>query len=450
MKKYMALTIPILALSMLGGWVDSYYRDIGLIAVHNVMMEDSSFLLIGTSLPPTDVSIWLRIDHDGSPMSHFSYPLLGYRTYDIAVSESIAVSAGCYEDFDRGSVEIVSIDGDYIFFGDFEEFREFNVCRIVTSEEVQLFGVLSDHTMGSARLNLTSGVLEDIEYFAEYSGIKGVLETEEPGFILYGGVAESAKIWFFSEEGEFIEERVYPEIDYFRKMKINDGIIYALGNCYFGDSSGVARFNLALDFIGIDYFDFDSSEINFKDIAFSDEGNIFIAGSEFLEPDSAFAFIFAYDTLGQIVREPRRLDVGERVRATEVDNIYIVGDSIYTIFWNVVFWTSIAKTGFDFSAERRNEYSYHEEAVEEIGRPEEITIKTYPNPFNSSIKIEIPKGSQGFEIYDFSGRLIHSSENIIGQQSINWTPQSDVASGVYLVSAIGTSLSNFTKVVYIE
>ncbi len=102
----------------------------------------------------------------------------------------------------------------------------------------------------------------------------------------------------------------------------------------------------------------------------------------------------------------------------------------------------------DYWVVKLSEYGLDVSEIQNV--PQTPGITCFPNPFNSSMKIEIPQGSQGVEIYDVSGRLIHSSENIIGQQSINWTPQSDVASGVYLVSAIGTSQSNFTRVVYIE
>lgn len=64
---------------------------------------------------------------------------------------------------------------------------------------------------------------------------------------------------------------------------------------------------------------------------------------------------------------------------------------------------------------------------ENSSRPDKMTIRTYPNPFNSAMAIDAPVGSE-IAIYDIRGRSVEE----LGNTSI-WRPSSDVQSGLYLV-----------------
>jgi len=61
--------------------------------------------------------------------------------------------------------------------------------------------------------------------------------------------------------------------------------------------------------------------------------------------------------------------------------------------------------------------------------PKEFALRVYPNPFNSSCRIESPGP---VEIYDINGNLI-SRFDLSYKNSINWTPPNDIGSGVFLV-----------------
>ncbi|MFP4459957.1 MAG: T9SS type A sorting domain-containing protein [Candidatus Zixiibacteriota bacterium] len=67
----------------------------------------------------------------------------------------------------------------------------------------------------------------------------------------------------------------------------------------------------------------------------------------------------------------------------------------------------------------------------EYTSPEKLTIDAYPNPFNSSVALELPD-DLNIAIYDLDGRLV----DILPKGSINWQPKSAIESGVYMILAI--------------
>ncbi len=70
---------------------------------------------------------------------------------------------------------------------------------------------------------------------------------------------------------------------------------------------------------------------------------------------------------------------------------------------------------------------------EDVRKPNNAAIHTWPNPFNSACRIATPAGVE-VEIFDVTGRLVETlpaSEEIVR----SWTPSADVPGGVYLVRA---------------
>ena len=85
--------------------------------------------------------------------------------------------------------------------------------------------------------------------------------------------------------------------------------------------------------------------------------------------------------------------------------------------------------------------------AESAQKPNNIHINAYPNPFNSSVRINVdigsisPPGACRVDIFDLSGRLVESldlmnNSNTKGandDRSISWQPSPSVPTGVYLV-----------------
>ncbi|MFP4458373.1 MAG: M14 family zinc carboxypeptidase [Candidatus Zixiibacteriota bacterium] len=63
-------------------------------------------------------------------------------------------------------------------------------------------------------------------------------------------------------------------------------------------------------------------------------------------------------------------------------------------------------------------------------KPSSIGVKAYPNPFNSSVSIELD-GQKNACIYDLNGKSIHQFDEAIGH--INWQPERDLPSGAYIL-----------------
>jgi len=79
--------------------------------------------------------------------------------------------------------------------------------------------------------------------------------------------------------------------------------------------------------------------------------------------------------------------------------------------------------------------------------PEKFELRLYPNPFNSSLKIEIPTGVN-IAIYDVSGRLIAQPEAF--DNFAKWQPASNTPSGVYYIECSTQNLSITRKAVYLK
>ena len=68
--------------------------------------------------------------------------------------------------------------------------------------------------------------------------------------------------------------------------------------------------------------------------------------------------------------------------------------------------------------------------------PDILTMRTYPNPFNSSvtIKLNIPHAETAeLAIFDINGRILTSHNFTCGKNEFTWTPSQDTPSGTYLV-----------------
>jgi len=100
-------------------------------------------------------------------------------------------------------------------------------------------------------------------------------------------------------------------------------------------------------------------------------------------------------------------------------------------------------------------------------KPEEISICTYPNPFNSSVTISLTYGSESsqtlstIKIFDINGRIVAeipangsesakpSSTNASG--ACRWQPDESLGSGIYLVRAkVGGNETTVKRVVYLK
>jgi len=89
--------------------------------------------------------------------------------------------------------------------------------------------------------------------------------------------------------------------------------------------------------------------------------------------------------------------------------------------------------------------------------PSELSITgTYPNPFNSGVKISFMVDHPGFisfVFYDLTGREVaHFNQNTSsGSQSITWHPDNTLGSGVYVVKLVQRGkTSNSRKIVYLK
>ena len=73
-------------------------------------------------------------------------------------------------------------------------------------------------------------------------------------------------------------------------------------------------------------------------------------------------------------------------------------------------------------------------------KPDKININAYPNPFNSSCKLDLSSfiGIEGLEIFDISGRLVDEIPIEMGK-SVIWKPKEELPSGVYLIRVAGSS-----------
>ncbi len=89
--------------------------------------------------------------------------------------------------------------------------------------------------------------------------------------------------------------------------------------------------------------------------------------------------------------------------------------------------------------------------------PGRLSLSVYPNPFNSSVRIEASAGAN-IEIYDINGRLVYeipvssrsSGNHRTRSLEVIWQPDKSVASGIYFVRAKAGNKTATRKVVYLK
>jgi len=83
--------------------------------------------------------------------------------------------------------------------------------------------------------------------------------------------------------------------------------------------------------------------------------------------------------------------------------------------------------------------------IKEKQVPASFELKAYPNPFNSSCKIEVHTGTK-IEIIDINGRIISASN----KTPIIWQPDESISSGVYLVRATAGNETITKRIIYLR
>jgi hypothetical protein len=96
--------------------------------------------------------------------------------------------------------------------------------------------------------------------------------------------------------------------------------------------------------------------------------------------------------------------------------------------------------------------------------PGELRLSAYPNPFNSSVRIEIENGGLrdgSVEIFDITGKKIDglilgefcADDNKSGgsnRHSVSWRPDETLSSGIYLVKVKSSENSEIIKITYLK
>ncbi len=158
-------------------------------------------------------------------------------------------------------------------------------------------------------------------------------------------------------------------------------------------------------------------------------------------PGRRFTAAQALDTTGVFLWNPypRELNDGtndesmHHCQACEIgQDTFFVAWSRYSNIWGTVLYPD-GTSG-----------SYPNNPVEEkesiSGIPHDMVIlNTYPNPFNSSVTIEIESPSRtetAILIYDLLGRDIHEEFYYLssGNNRIEWKPDDEIPSGIYFIS----------------
>jgi len=82
--------------------------------------------------------------------------------------------------------------------------------------------------------------------------------------------------------------------------------------------------------------------------------------------------------------------------------------------------------------------------------PSEKSIRMYPNPFNSEIRIDLNFKPNSLKIYDINGNLIHDVMIENSAKSYIWQPYSRLESGIYFIHILNNSLTYTKKIVYLK
>ena len=81
--------------------------------------------------------------------------------------------------------------------------------------------------------------------------------------------------------------------------------------------------------------------------------------------------------------------------------------------------------------------------------PDEYGFNVYPNPFNSSVNISVDD-SEKIQIFDIFGKLLFENDSVETTidrgNTIHWTPDSNIPSGMFIVRVSGNSSQS--KMIY--
>jgi hypothetical protein len=122
---------------------------------------------------------------------------------------------------------------------------------------------------------------------------------------------------------------------------------------------------------------------------------------------------------------------------------------------HVVWWDEAPDSGYEIYYKRFIPDST--EATEEpvISPPVKFSISAYPNPFNSSITIEIETDGPGqLNIYDIQGRIVIAYPIAKGGQNIVWDAtdavENSLSSGTYFARVTNGNKSNCIKLIFLK
>ncbi|MBN2543971.1 T9SS type A sorting domain-containing protein [bacterium] len=110
---------------------------------------------------------------------------------------------------------------------------------------------------------------------------------------------------------------------------------------------------------------------------------------------------------------------------------------------------------YDFEAEDSMEIfsellAYNCSGIDEtpVHLPDELSVRSYPNPFNSSCRIEAPVGSK-ISIYDLHGESVETGA--VGSEGLFlWQPERSTSSGVYFAKVIVGNQSKSLRILYLK
>ncbi|MBN1755935.1 right-handed parallel beta-helix repeat-containing protein [bacterium] len=135
-------------------------------------------------------------------------------------------------------------------------------------------------------------------------------------------------------------------------------------------------------------------------------------------------------------------------------------ESVYISLWDTVLYAPDE----DFEGDLRPQDNfwdmgadeYNPEYIEELlQKPDKFYVSVYPNPFNSSCRIETQLNSV-IEIYDIKGGMvdhinpIHNPCSIGNNWKYTWVPSQTLSSGIYFIKIETTSQFIKKKVIYLN
>ncbi len=430
MKKYMALTIPILALSMLGGWIDGYDSG-GYQAVRaGEAIGDSLLVVVTNELYEDGLSIWF-LDLNGEVEKyHFVDHDLNVR--GVVANDTMILIYGSFDD--QPAILSLDLEGDTLFSRVLEDFPgegEFNHLYLDSAGSV--VGVATRRIPTGSTVFLfqdeTWSQIGETSISWAFTGVRNYV----------GGMSgEINQIWKIGSDGVEVVWSYDPAAVMAVAIHQNHLVI----GCYdHDDDTGFFR---AVDTI-------DGSEIWTQDLP----SHRRIEGIE--SCDSTLAICWnAYGSdidssavlviNGQgVVLETQPIDLyrtSARCMASVADHYYVLLAMNRDL--------GVGYVDSDSFYYRRTHYVPEEVIDESKELPKGISLKAYPNPFNSAVSLELPNDTESIEISDISGRIIHRHSDLDGRQKVIWQPEQHISSGVYLTRTIGTGDSNTAKIIYIR